>query len=183
MKKVLPRAAKPQPRGQIILAVGLPGSGKSTYFARRGIQPLSSDLLRLLILDDETDQSAQHGVFRALRHLLELRLRLGRPRNYVDATNLTPKERRPYFRLAARHGYQVRAIFFDVPAEVCRRRNRRRKRNVPEDVMARMASRLRAPTLAEGFSKITVVKGEVRSRKSGVRRKTPARADASFRSG
>ena len=154
------RTSKPQPRAQITLAVGLPGSGKSTYFARRGIQPLSSDLLRLQLLDDETDQSAQRGVFRVLRHLLEMRLRLGRPRNYVDATNLTPKERRPYFRLAARYGYEVCAIFFDVPVEVCRRRNRRRKRTVPEEAMARMASRLRPPTLAEGFAKITVVRGK-----------------------
>ena len=160
MKRALPRLLKQKSRGQIILAVGLPGSGKSTYFARRGIQPLSSDLLRLLLLDDATDQSFQSGVFRALRHLLAMRLRLGRPRNYVDATNLTPQERRPYFRLAARYGYEVRAIFFDVPAEVCRRRNRQRKRNVPEEAMARMARRLRPPTLSEGFAKITVVRGK-----------------------
>ena len=148
-----------QKRGRIILAVGLPGSGKSTYFARRGIHPLSSDTVRLWLLNDETDQSFQSGVFRALRYLLEMRLRRGQPRNYVDATNLSRKERRPYFRLAARYGYELEAIFFDVPAEVCRKRNRQRKRNVPEEAMDRMARRLRAPTREEGFVKITVVKG------------------------
>ena len=157
-KNVVQPVAKLKPPGQIILAVGLPGSGKSTYFARRGITPLSSDTLRLWLLGDETDQSFQSGVFRALRYLLEMRLRLGLPRNYVDATNLTPKERRPYLRLAARYGYEVRAIYFEVPADVCSRRNGRRKRNVPEDVLARMAARLRPPTLAEGFTKITVVR-------------------------
>ena len=165
-------------RGQIILAVGLPGSGKSTYFARRGIQPLASDLLRLWLLDDETDQSFQSGVFRALRLLLEMRLRLGRPRNYVDATSLSPKERRPYFRLAARYGYEVRAIFFDVPVEICRQRNRKRRRHVSEAAMDRLVRRLRPPTLEEGFAKITVVregKEGVRSRESGVRRKTAVR--------
>src|SRR3990172_2551239 len=110
-------------KGQIILAVGLPGSGKSTYFAQRGIYPLSSDTLRLWLLDDETNQSAQKQVFQALRHLLKMRLLLGRPNNYVDATNLTPKERRPYALLAARYGYQLQAIFFDVPLQVCQERN------------------------------------------------------------
>lgn len=167
---------KPKTRGQIILAVGLPGSGKSTWFARRGIHPLSSDTLRLWLLDDETDQSFQHGVFRALRTLLEMRLRRGRPRNYVDATNLNRKERKPYFRLAARYGYEMRAIFFDVPAEVCRARNRRRGRRVPEEAMERMARKLRPPTLEEGFTKITVV----RAKEEGVRsQKIEARSQES----
>ena len=143
---------------QVILAVGLPGSGKSAYFARRGIQPLSSDTLRLWLLDDETDQSAQHWVFLALRTLLRIRLMLARPRNYVDATNLTPQERRPYIRLAARFGYEVHAIYFDIPMEVCQRRNRRRNRKVPEAAMDKMARKLTPPTLEEGFTKITVVR-------------------------
>ena len=154
------------------MAVGLPGSGKSTYFAQRGIHPLSSDTLRLWLLDDETDQSFQHGVFRALRTLLEMRLRRGRPRNYVDATNLSRKERKPYFRLAARYGYEMHAIFFDVPDKVCRARNRRRGRRVPEEAMDRMARKLRPPTLEEGFAKITVVragKGGVRSQEKNDR--------------
>jgi predicted kinase len=37
-------------------------------------------------------------------------------------------------------------------------RNQRRERVVPEDVMRRMAAKLRAPTFEEGFTKITVVK-------------------------
>ncbi len=69
------------PKGQIILTVGLPGSGKSTYLHRKGIQPLSSDTLRRWLLDDETDQSQQHRVFFALRFLLRMRLRMGRRRN------------------------------------------------------------------------------------------------------
>ena len=159
-------------KGQIILAVGLPGSGKSTYFRRRGIHPLSSDALRLWLLDDETNQRYQHQVFLALRYLLRLRLALDCPRNYVDATNLTPKERRPYFQLAARYGYEVRAIHFDVPLEVCRRRNRRRRRNVPEEAMQRMARKLVPPTTKEGFVKITVV-GSRKSKRRAVSKNRP----------
>ena len=148
-----------QQKGQIILTVGLPGSGKSTYLHRKGIQPLSSDTLRRWLLDDESDQSQQHRVFFALRFLLRMRLRMGRRRNYVDATNLTPKERRPYFRLAERFGYELCAIYFNVPFATCKRRNRRRERRVPEEVMERMARRMVPPTREEGFAHITIVRG------------------------
>ena len=143
---------------QIILAVGLPGSGKSTYFRKRGIQPLASDTLRAWLLDDETDQSQQHRVFSALRYLLELRLRLGQKYTYVDATNLTRKDRRPYFQLAKRYGCDLRAIFFDISLVTCKRRNRRRQRRVPDEVIERMASILAPPTRAEGFQKVSVVR-------------------------
>ena len=146
--------AKPQ----IILAVGLPGSGKSSYLCRRGIHPLSSDEIRLLLLDDETDQSQQVRVFSTLRYLLTLRLRIGMKRNYVDATHLTRKERKPYLKLADKYGYEARAIFFDVPLEVCKQRNRLRKRRVPEEVMERMARRLVPPTREEGFTRVTTLR-------------------------
>ena len=149
---------KTKPKGKIILAVGLPGSGKSTYFAKRGIHPLSSDTLRQWLLDDSSDQRNNAHVFGALRYLLNLRLKLGLERNYVDATNLTRKERKQYFRMATRYGYEMQAIYFDVPLDVCRKRNRSRSRNVPEDAMERLAKKLAPPTLAEGFTKVTVVK-------------------------
>jgi predicted kinase len=60
--------------------------------------------------------------------------------------------------MARDFGYEVQAVFFDVPLEVCRERNRRRERIVAEDVMQRMAAKLRPPTFEEGFSKITVVR-------------------------
>jgi predicted kinase len=145
-------------KGAVVLAIGLPGSGKSTWFKRHNILPLSSDMVRILLFDDVTEQRYQDLVFSTLRSMLRARLLAKRPWNYVDATNLSPHERRSWVKLAQDFGYEAQAVFFDVPPEVCIERNRRRERNVPEDVMLRMASKLRPPKFEEGFAKITVVR-------------------------
>jgi len=146
------------PRGVVVLAIGLPGSGKTTWFKRRGVTPLSSDLLRTILFDDITEQRYQGLVFSTLRSLLRARLIAKMPWNYVDATNLSSHERRQWIKMARSFGYEVQALFFDVPLEVCLERNRRRERAVQEDVMRRMAEKLRPPSFKEGFSKIVVVR-------------------------
>ena len=142
----------------MVLTIGLPGSGKTTWFKRRGVTPLSSDTLRTILFDSITEQRYQSLVFSTLRSLLRARLIAKMPWNYVDATNLSPRERRQWIRMAKDFGYEVHAVFFDVPVEVCLERNRKRERVVPEDVMQRMAAKLKPPTFAEGFGKITVVR-------------------------
>jgi len=145
-------------KGTVVLAIGLPGSGKSSWFKRHSIHPLSSDLLRELLFDNAEEQRFQDLVFSNLRSMLKARLIARRPMNYVDATNLTPHDRHSWIKLAKDYGYDVQGLFFDVPLEVCLERHARRGRVVPEDVMRRMASKLKPPTFDEGFSKITVVR-------------------------
>ena len=82
-------AAEPSPqapKGYVVLAIGLPGSGKTTWFRRRGVTPLSSDLLRNILFDDVEEQRYQGLVFSTLRSLLRARLIARMPWNYVDAT-------------------------------------------------------------------------------------------------
>jgi predicted kinase len=151
---VVPRASK----GTVVLAIGLPGSGKSSWFKRHNITPLSSDMLRALLFDDPTEQRFQDLIFSNLRSMLKARLIARRPLNYVDATNLTPHERQSWIKLGQDYGYEVQAVFFDVPLEVCLERNHKRERVVADEVMRRMSAKLRPPTFEEGFSKITVVR-------------------------
>jgi predicted kinase len=150
--------ASKSPKGYVVLAIGLPGSGKTTWFKRRGVTPLSSDMLRSILFDDITEQRYQGLVFSTLRSLLRARLIAKMPWNYVDATNLSPHERRQWIKMARSFGYEVHAVFFDVPFEVCMERNQRRDYMVNEAAMRGMAERLRPPSFKEGFHKITVVR-------------------------
>ena len=153
-------AAAPQRplKGVVVLAIGLPGSGKSSWFKRHNVVPLSSDMVRSLLFDDVREQRFQDLVFSNLRSMLKARLIAKRPTNYVDATNLTPQERQHWIKLAKDYQYEVHAVFFDVPLEVCVERHQRRDRVVPEEVMRRMAAKLKPPAFEEGFAKITVVR-------------------------
>jgi predicted kinase len=154
-----PAERSPQaPKGYVVLAIGLPGSGKTTWFRRRGVTPLSSDLLRNILFDDVEEQRYQGLVFSTLRSLLRARLIARMPWNYVDATNLSIHERRQWIKMAKSFGYEVQAVFFDVPLAVCLERNSKRDRSVSEDVMRKMAEKLKPPVFEEGFAKITVVR-------------------------
>jgi predicted kinase len=162
-----PAAQQRPPKGVVVLAIGLPGSGKSSWFKRHNVVPLSSDMVRSLLFDDVREQRFQDLVFSNLRSMLKARLIAKRPMNYVDATNLTPQERQHWIKLAKDYQYEVHAVFFDVPLDVCIERHQRRDLVVPEDVMRRMAAKLKPPAFEEGFAKITVVRVKKKESEAG----------------
>ena len=139
----------------LTITVGLPGSGKSTYLARLGVNAISSDEIRRIVADDPHDQSMNARIFSVIRYLIRQRIAASRPVTYVDATHLTPWERKPYVMLARRYGCQLEALFFDVPVDTCIARNQARERVVPEEAIRKMAQQMITPSIEEGFARIT----------------------------
>jgi predicted kinase len=141
---------------RIVLAVGLPGSGKSTWLQQNEANPISSDAIRLQLMDDEGNQTVNGRVFELIRVLLRHRIELRRSVTFIDATNLTRKDRKPFITMARQHRCMIEALWFDAPLAVCKARNAARMRRVPDYAMDLMAAKFVPPSVEEGFDCVTV---------------------------
>jgi predicted kinase len=153
---------------RVVVAVGLPGSGKSTWLEPYGARVLSSDAVREELTGDARDQSANARVFAMLRARLDERLRSGEELTYIDATNLVRRDRKPFLRMARQAGACVEAVWFDTPLAVCLERNAARERQVPAHVIELMAARLVPPSLEEGFDAVQRIAAMPAAKVSGL---------------
>lgn len=145
---------------RILVLVGLPACGKTTYVTEHKLPALSSDHIRYLLCDDATQQGVNSRIFHVMRILLRERLALVRPLTVIDATSLNRAERQPYIEIAHEFGAEADALFFDVPLELCQARNLARDRVVPPEAMLLLASRLEPPSISEGFTRVSRVTPE-----------------------
>jgi predicted kinase len=141
----------------VVVLVGVPGSGKSTWADGQSAPVLSSDEMRRILTGDATNQQVNRLIFRMMRRCLEAMQHANVERVVVDSTALTKRERRTWVRWAELHGCPIEAVYFDTPAEVCQARNVKRDRVVPKDAMARLLSRLEPPSSEEGFDRLTTI--------------------------
>jgi predicted kinase len=135
---------------EVVILVGLPGSGKTSFFESRFAAShahVSKDLL-----PNARDKGARQIA------LLEAALRAGRS-VVVDNTNPRVADRAPLIAAARRHGARVVGYFLDTARGECLQRNRRRegRARVPDVAVHVAASRLQAPTREEGFDEILTV--------------------------
>lgn len=137
----------------LVALVGPAGAGKTTFAAAhfKASEVLSSDHARLLVSDDEGDQSASAAGFAVLYFIAARRARRGRL-TVVDATNVRPQDRQRVLWLAQRYKRPAIAIVFGLPLELCIARDQAR----PERQVGAAAIReqwKQMPASGEGLAK------------------------------
>lgn len=132
------------PRRTLLVLCGVAGCGKSTFAAQRFRESMivSSDRCREMICDDVTNQQVNRDTFDLFYYILRKRMYLGRF-TVADSTALHAEARRQLRELAQRYGYYTCLVVFDVPEEVCLRRDRLRERRVGDAVVTYHAGLLR----------------------------------------
>lgn len=144
--------------GSLVVLVGPPASGKTTWAARR-FRPgtvVSSDDLRALVGTGPHDQRASTDAFDVVDLVVERRLRRGLT-TVIDSLGTDARRRRRWRGAAARAGVPCVAVVFDVDAATCRARNRGRERPVPSATMTSMLSgwpAARDALAGEGFAAV-----------------------------
>jgi predicted kinase len=146
----------------IILVVGAPGSGKSTWAknyesTHNDIMYLSSDEMRAKFGTGEDDQTVSGKVFAYLKEKTNTLLAAG-VNLLIDATNMSRKARKDFINIANKYPQVEKiAVVFEVSKQELLKRNKERGekggRNVPEWVIDKMLNNYQKPDNTE-FDKI-----------------------------
>jgi len=142
--------SRPLPSPGLVVLVGPPASGKSTWAAENFLpdEIVSSDTLRGVVGEHRLDLAATDDAFEVLDRIIEMRS--GRSlTTVVDTTGLEQRRRAGYLEAAQRYGLAAVAVRFTTSAAECRRRNRAREHPVRAkalDAMLKTARRLELDT-------------------------------------
>ena len=140
-------------RPELVIFVGLPGSGKSTYYFAHFAEThahVSKDLMPNARRRDDR-QSA----------LIEKALAAGES-VVIDNTNPSRDARAPLIALGKRHGARIIAYYFECSVRVAIVRNAKRegKGRVPNVAIFTTQKKLQPPALDEGFDEVHVINAE-----------------------
>ena len=135
---------------ELVILVGLPGSGKSTYYRARFAAThvhVSKDLM-----PNNRNRDARQ------RLLIEEALAAGQS-VVVDNTNPSIDARAPLIAIGRRFGARVIGCYFeiDVRAALMRNRDREGRARVPDVAIFTTKKKLQPPTLEEGFDEVHVI--------------------------
>lgn len=146
---------------KLILLVGIPGSGKTTY-SKEYIKSnshtihLSSDSIRAELYGDESIQGNPTEVFSLMQKRAVEALNEGYDVIY-DATNITRRDRASIISICPKFA-KIEAHIIWAPIETCIERDAARDRTVGKAVIDKMLKRFQAPYYDEGIDEIIIVR-------------------------
>ena len=136
---------------ELVVFVGLQGSGKTTYyhehFAATHVH-VSKDLMANMRSREAMQMKQIDEALGAGRSVV------------VDNTNPTPQSRAPLIAAGRRHGARLIAVEFEphVPTSIMRNRQREGRARVPDVAIFVTKKKMIAPSIDEGFDEVLVVK-------------------------
>ncbi|NBP66995.1 MAG: HAD-IIIA family hydrolase [Bacteroidetes bacterium] len=131
---------------EIIIMVGYPGSGKSSFVETQ----FSHDNQYVILHGDELKTTAK------IIKLAKTYISKGKS-VVIDATNASKDKRKLYIDLAQEHNIQIRCVHVNTSYEEALYRNNNRERPVPKIVYNVYKKHFQEPKLEEGFKDVYVV--------------------------
>ena len=135
---------------ECVLLIGLPASGKTTFYQRRfaeSHQHISKDLWPNISNKDRRQAELMRQALSARRSVV------------IDNTNTTLGDRAPVIAIAREFGARVIGYYFATTTReaVGRNRGREGKARVPDVAIFTRAKRLVLPSVEEGFDELYLV--------------------------
>lgn len=136
-------------RREVVILVGLPGAGKSTFYRDRF--PSHEHISKDALPNVRSKQVRQDALLRAA-------LSAGRD-VVVDNTNVSPAERAAIIAIAREQGARVIGYYVEASTREAIARNEKRegRARVPKVAIFTCAKRLVPPSLDEGFDELHTV--------------------------
>ena len=136
-----------QPPPTCVLLIGVPASGKSSFYRARFADThvrINRDML---------------GTAHRVRLLRDACL-AGRISFVLDNTNVTIRGRLEHIEAARAGGFRVEGYFLESRGPECADRNRTReeRQQVPDSAIREMSARLELPSMEEGFDGLFLVR-------------------------
>lgn len=136
---------------ELIIFVGLPAAGKSTYYLAHFVTTHVQVSKDLIPKTARSDVRQRNDIDRALAAGKSV---------VVDNTNPSPAGRAPLIALGRRRGARIIAYYFDTDVKTALARNRLRERNarVPDVAVFVTRKKLMTPSVEEGFDEVVVIR-------------------------